>query len=167
MEIDMNIYANNDINILISSTPDIIKYYDIEKYINDNFDKYLYIPSNSKFNNSRYNKYIKKENDVNIFLDLQLLNEYSIKSQFLDYLNKKYNKNFTNIYIEPPFSSPVFNKKIDDLVDNYRWDIYNHLMTITFFIFIILHSLFINYNIEITYIYIFIIILSIILLILL
>lgn len=156
-----NVYANNDINILISSTPDIIKYYDIDKYISNNFDKHLYLSPNSKFNNSRYNKYLKYVDDKNKYLDLQLLNDYPIKSHLLNYLNKKYNKNFSNVYLEPPFSSVLFDNKIQKLVDNYKWAIYNYLMIIAFFIFIILHSLYLTYNIQIIYIYIIAIILSI------
>lgn len=162
-----NIYSNNDVNILLSSTPDIIKYYDIEKYINNNFDKHLYLTSNSKFNNSRYNKYLKYENETNKYLDLQLLNKYPIKSELLNYLNKKYNKNFTNVYLEPPFLSPFFDIKINKVISEYKWAIYNYLMMIIFFIFIILHSLYLTYNINIIYIYIIIIILSILLIIIL
>jgi len=162
-----NIHATNDINILISSTPDLIKYYDIDKYINNNFDKHLYLPENSKFINSRYNKYLKNEDDKHKYLDLQLLNNYPIKSHLLDYLNKKYNKNFTDIYLEPPFLSPLFENKLNKLVSDYKWTIYNYLMTITFFIFIILHSLYISYNIYIISIYIISIILSILLIIIL
>jgi len=161
-----NVYKTNDVNIIISSTPDIIKYYDIEKFINNNFDKYLYLPLNSKFINPRFNKYLK-ENDVNDsykYLDLQLLNKYPIKSQLLNYLNNKYNKDFTNVYLEPPYSSPLFNVKINKIIDDYKWSIYNYLMTIGFFIFIILHSLYLSYNINIVYIYITTIILGILLL---
>lgn len=162
-----NVYSNNDVNILLSSTPDIIKYYDIEKYINNNFDKHLYLTSNSKFNNARYNKYLKYEDETHKYLDLQLLNKYPIKSELLNYLNKKYNKNFTNVYLEPPFSSPLFDIKINNVINKYKWAIYNYLMTIIFFIFIILHSLYLSYNINIIYIYILIIILSILLIIIL
>ena len=159
-----NIYANNDINILISSTPDIIKYYDIDKFIINNFDKHLYLPSNSKFNNARFNKYLKNVDDTHKYLDLQLLNEYPIKTDLLNYLNSKYNKNFTNIYLEPPFTSPLFENKIKNLVHKYKWTIYNYLMVISFFIFIILHSLYLTYNINIIYIYLIVIIISILLL---
>ena len=158
-----NIYSKDDINILISSTPDIIKYYDIDKYINNNYDKHLYITSNSKFNNSRFIKYLRTENDNHMYIDLQLLNKYPIKSNLLDYLNNKYNKNFTNVYLEPPFNSPLFEYKINNLVEEFKWSIYNYLMTISFFIFIILHGLYLNYNINIIYIYIISIIIAILL----
>lgn len=160
-----NVYKTNDVNILLTSTPDIMKYYDVEKYINNNFDKHLYIPSNSKFNNDRYNNYLKQDNDDSYkYLDLELLNKYPIKSEFLNYLNKKYNKEFTQVYLEPPFLSPLFNVKINKIIDDYKWSIYNYLITIGFFIFIILHSLYLSYNINIVYIYIITIILSILLL---
>ena len=161
-----NVYKTNDVNILISSTPDIIKYYDIEKFINNNFDKYLYLPSNSKFINPRFNKYLKQDNENYSYkyLDLELLNKYPIKSQLLNYLNNKYNKDFTNVYLEPPYSSPLFNIKINKIIDDYKWSIYNYLMTISFFIFIILHSLYLSYNINIVYIYLITIILGILLL---
>jgi hypothetical protein len=161
-----NVYKTNDVNILISSTPDIIKYYDIEKFINNNFDKYLYLPSNSKFINPRFNKYLKQDNENYSYkyLDLELLNKYPIKSQLLNYLNNKYNKDFTNVYLEPPYSSPLFNIKISKIIDDYKWTIYNYLMMISFFIFIILHSLYLSYNINIVYIYITTIILGILIL---
>ena len=157
-----NIYIERDINILISSTPDIIKYYDIDKYINNNFDKHLYLPKNSKFNNDRYKKYLKYEFNDEIYLDLQLLNNNPIKSELLNYLNKKYGKNFNNVYLEPPFESPSFNNKINKVVNDYKWTIYNYLISIAFFIFIILHILFYYYNINIIIIYIIAIIISII-----
>lgn len=158
-----NIYNSPDVNSLLASTSDILKYYDIEKLINNNFDKRLYLTSNSKFNNNRYNKYLNNENNEK-YLDLELLNDYPIKSQLLDYLNKKYSKNFSDVYLKPPFLSPSFNNKFNEIIDEFKWNVYNYLMTISFFIFLILHALYLSYNHYITYIYIILIIIFIIIL---
>ena len=153
-----NVYGK-EANILLTNTYDIIKYYDIQKYINLNFHKRLYFDNND-LNFAKDNKiYVNKTIDYFPYIDLELLEEQDEdRTLLLNYLSKKYNKKINFLYKEPEVLFSNFDMNIDKVLDKFRRIILIYILICVFFIIIILHGLLINFNYYITYIYILIII---------
>jgi hypothetical protein len=157
-----NIYGK-DAEKIFNSSYDLLKYFDLDEYINKGFNNKLYVENINFIQKNLpyiiinpYNKNIK-------YIDLELLEDYeNQKSQLINYLNIKYNKNLS--YSSKNILTPDFYKKITKLISNYKMNIYYYIAISIFFIIILLHSLFIYFNYVLTYIYIIAIILSLIIL---
>jgi hypothetical protein len=156
-----NIYGEKAEKML--NTNDIFKYYDLEKYIENGLDKKLYFLDYKDFPFMRKSMpFIVTENQLK-YINLEILNksDYKEKQLLLNYINKKYNKLFTTLYIEPIFT-PKFNKMLDDLINTFKRHIYYFIIISCYFIIIILQGLIYRYNMVITHIYMIIIGLSLI-----
>lgn len=157
-----NIYGE-DAKKLLNSSHDLLKYFDLNEYIEKGFYKRLYL---SKFNFIDKNMpYIIEDNIYkNIkYIDLEILEDFELqRKQLLDYLNKKYNKSL--LYGSKNIFTADFSKKLEKLISNYKINIYYFIGISIYFIIIILHSLFVYFNYILTYIYILLVIISLIIL---
>lgn len=158
-----NIYGK-DAEILLINTPDIIKYYDIEKYITQGFHKRIYFNINDISFINKNGSYINKTNDYYQYIDLELIETSNENVLLLNYMNKKYNKNFNYLYKSPEYIFMNFNLNIDKVLDKLKQIIYIYILICIFFIIIILHGLFINFNNILTYTYLLIIMILLLLL---
>jgi hypothetical protein len=161
-----NIYgkeADNLFNISFNSSYDLLKYFDLNDYIDKGYYNRLYIEkSNIIQNNPNYiisqristNKYIH-------YIDLEILEDYPAQqSELLKYLNAKYDKNLS--FSSKNIFTADFNKKLTQSISNYRLNIYYYILISALLIILLLHGLFIYFNYALTYIYLASIILSII-----
>lgn len=182
-----NIYNDEIINNLIlkaENNNDILKYYDFTSYLNndDNFNL-IYNKNNNKtfisksggisdyYINYNYN-YDDDNTDVsknliqiklNILFDNSRLNDSNIneiQNNLLIYINKKYNKNLSTLYIKPDIDDDKFLFK--DLIKTLKSNILLYTIIVLYFILILLHGLFIYFNITLIYIYLLLIIISLI-----
>jgi hypothetical protein len=171
-----NIYDDNKINNLIlksENNNDIIKYYDLDDYLNnDNAFNLLYNKEDTKSFittiggiNDYINYTYKYDPDntriqikLNILFDKNRIIDDNIietRNKLLKYINKKYNKNLSTLYINLDINDKKFLYK--DLIKTLKSNILYYTIIVCYFILIMLHGLFINLNILLTYIYILII----------
>ena len=168
-----NIYDDSKINNLIlksENNNDIIKYYDLDDYLNnDNAFNLLYNEKDTKsfittigVNNDYINytyKYDKKtfiQIKLNILFDKNRIIDDNIietRNKLLKYINKKYNKNLSTLYINLDINDDKYLYK--DLIKTLKSNILYYTIIVSYFILMMLHGLFINLNILLTYIYIF------------
>ena len=155
-----NLYGE-DANKLYNSSDDLLKYFDLDEYISKGFYNKLYI---DKLNFIDKNlPYIIKENKDIKYINFEILERYDKqKSQLINHLNIKYNKNLS--FWSKHIFTPNFYKKLNTLIANYRKNIYYYIFISMIFIIILLHSLFVYFNYFITYIYLSIIIIAFIIL---
>jgi len=168
-----NIYDDSKINNLIlksENNNDIIKYYDLDDYLNnDNAFNLLYNEKDTKsfittigVNNDYINytyKYDKKtfiQIKLNILFDKNRIIDDNIietRNKLLKYINKKYNKILSTLYINLDINDDKYLYK--DLIKTLKSNILYYTIIVSYFILMMLHGLFINLNILLTYIYIF------------
>jgi hypothetical protein len=162
-----NIYgkeADKLFNLSLNSSYDLLKYFDLNEYIDNGYYNRLYIEkANFIQNNSNY---IKKHspspaNQSIYYIDLELLEDYpQQQSELLKYLNNKYNKKLS--FTSKNIFTADFNKKLAKSISNYRLNIYYYIIISLLLIILLLHGLFTYFNYALTYIYFGIIILSLI-----
>ena len=172
-----NIYDDSKINNLIlksENNNDIIKYYDLDDYLNnDNAFNLLYNKKDTKsfittigVNNDYINYTYKYDNNdpdttriqikLNILFDKNRIIDDNIietRNKLLKYINKKYNKNLSTLYINLDINDDKYLYK--DLIKTLKSNILYYTIIVSYFILMMLHGLFINLNILLTYIYIF------------
>lgn len=164
---------------LKNTSNDILKYYthnnrtENENNIENIYTTRLYI----KFKNFNYlnqNQKFMNLDDTNIdldvnygtypYVDLKILEEYyktsNEKTNLLNYINKKYNTDFNVLYMPSIFTSR-FNKKFEDLLNNFKQNIYNFIIISIFLLLMILQNILIDINIILVNIYIAIIVILI------
>ena len=168
-----NIYDDSKINNLIlksENNNDIIKYYDLDDYLNnDNAFNLLYNEKDTKsfittigVNNDYINYTYKYDMKTFIQIKLNILfdknriiddNIIETRNKLLKYINKKYNKNLSTLYINLDINDDKYLYK--DLIKTLKSNILYYTIIVSYFILMMLHGLFINLNILLTYIYIF------------
>lgn len=172
-----NIYDDSKINNLIlksENNNDIIKYYDLDDYLNnDNAFNLLYNIEDTKsfittigVNKDYINYTYKYDNNdpgntriqikLNILFDKnRIIDDNIIETQnkLLKYINKKYNKKLSTLYINLDINDDKYLYK--DLIKTLKSNILYYTIIVSYFILMMLHGLFINLNILLTYIYIF------------
>jgi hypothetical protein len=155
-----NLYGE-DAEKLYNSSDDLLKYFNLDEYISKGFYNKLYI---DKLNFIDKNlPYIIKENKDIKYINFEILERYDKqKSQVINYLNVKYNKNLS--FWSKHIFTPNFYKNLNTLIANYKKNIYYYIFISMIFIIILLHSLFVYFNYVLTYIYISIIIIAFIIL---
>jgi hypothetical protein len=157
-----NIYgkeADKLFNLSLNSSYDLLKYFDLNEYIDKGYYNRLYI-TNTNFiqNNSNY---IKKQAENIYYIDLELLKDYPQQQyEFLKYFNTKYNKKLS--FRSKDIFTADFNKKLAKTISNYRLNIYYYIIISLLLIILLLHGLFVYFNYALTYIYFGLIILSLI-----
>jgi hypothetical protein len=162
-----NIYgkeADKLFNLSLNSSYDLLKYFDLNEYIDKGYYNRLYI-NNTNFiqNNSNY---IKKQltlsaNKSIYYIDLESLEDYpQQQSELFKYLNNKYNKKLS--FTSKNIFTADFNKKLAKSILNYKLNIYYYIIISLLLIILLLHGLFVYFNYALTYIYFGIIILSLI-----
>ena len=158
-----NIYGE-DANKLLNTSYDLLKYFDLNEYIEKGFYKRLYISDlNFIDNNMPYIINDKKDKKGIKYIDLEILQDFEPQQkQFLNYLHKKYNKSL--LFSSKNIFTPNFNKKLEKLISNYKINIYYFIGISIYFIIILLHGLFVYFNYLLTYIYVSLVILSLIIL---
>jgi hypothetical protein len=155
-----NLYGE-DAEKLYNSSHDILKYFDLDEYISKGFYNKLYI-TNINFIDKKLPYIINETKEIK-YINFQILERYDKqKSQLINHLNIKYNKNLS--FWSKHIFTPNFYKKLNTLIANYKKNIYYYIFISMIFIIILLHSLFIYFNYVLTYIYISIIIIAFIIL---
>jgi hypothetical protein len=157
-----NIYgkeADKLFNSSLNSSNDLLKYFDLNEYIDKGYYNRLYIEkANFIQNNSNY---IKKQAENIYYIDLELLKDYPQQQyEFLKYFNTKYNKKLS--FRSKDIFTADFNKKLAKTISNYRLNIYYYIIISLLLIILLLHGLFVYFNYALTYIYFGLIILSLI-----
>ena len=154
-----NIYGN-DAKKIFNSSYDLLKYFDLNEYIEKGYYNRLYVKNINFMQNNL--PYIIRKKD-NTYIDFELLEDYPEQQlELLKYLNLKYNKNFS--FTSKNIFTPDFIKKLNNLISNYKINIYYYIAISVFFIVILLHGLFVYLNNILASIYLIIIILSLIIL---
>jgi hypothetical protein len=159
-----NIYGE-DANKLLNTSYDLLKYFDLNEYIEKGFYKRLYISDFSFIDKNM--PYIindkKDKNNIIRYIDLEILEDFEVQQkQLLNYLNKKYNKLL--LFSSKNIFTPNFNKNLHNLISNYKINIYYFIGISIYFIIILLHGLFVYFNYILTYVYVSLVILSLIIL---
>uniref|UniRef100_A0A6C0DMM1 Uncharacterized protein n=1 Tax=viral metagenome TaxID=1070528 RepID=A0A6C0DMM1_9ZZZZ len=171
-----NIYDDkiiNDIILKAENDNDILKYFDLDLYLNDDTNYSLILKSGDtiaiklmQIISNRYydNKYIyddaKGNVNGNVFIKVNLKSLFTeskndeIRTKVLLYINKLYNINLSTLYIEPNLYI------YKDLISSLKSNIGYYTIICCYFILVILHGLFINFNIGLTYLYLSIIIIA-------
>lgn len=161
----------DDIILKSENNNDILKYYDIDNYLmNDKPFSLIYKSDNIKsflYNIGGDNSYYIYKNNLieiklNILFDENMVkndNIIDIQNKLLKYINKKYNKNLSTLYINPNINDDKYLYK--DLIKSLKSNIIYYTIISFYFILLILHGLFINMNITLIYMYILIIIIAI------
>lgn len=162
-----NIYgkeADKLFNLSLNSSYDLLKYFDLNEYIDKGYYNRLYI-TNTNFIQNNPN-YIKKQltlsaNKSIYYIDLESLEYYpQQQSELFKYLNNKYNKKLS--FTSKNIFTADFNKKLAKSISNYKLNIYYYIIISLLLIILLLHGLFVYFNYALTYIYFGIIILSLI-----
>jgi hypothetical protein len=162
-----NIYgkeADKLFNLSLNSSYDLLKYFDLNEYIDKGYYNRLYI-TNTNFIQNNPN-YIKKQltlsaNKSIYYIDLESLEDYpQQQSELFKYLNNKYNKKLS--FTSKNIFTADFNKKLAKSISNYKLNIYYYIIISLLLIILLLHGLFVYFNYALTYIYFGIIILSLI-----
>ena len=159
-----NIYGE-DAKKILNTSYDLLKYFDLNEYIEKGFYKRLYISDFSFIDkNMPYIINDKKDrNNIIRYIDLEILEDFEVQQkQLLNYLNKKYNKLL--LFSSKNIFTPNFNKNLHNLISNYKINIYYFIGISIYFIIILLHGLFVYFNYLLTYIYVSLVILSLIIL---
>jgi hypothetical protein len=155
-----NLYGE-DAEKLYNSSDDILKYFNLDEYISKGFYNKLYI-TNINFIDKKLPYIINETKEIK-YINFEILERYDKqKSQLINHLNIKYNKNLS--FWSKHIFTPNFYKKLNTLIANYRKNIYYYIFISMIFIIILLHSLFVYFNYVLTYIYISIIIIALIIL---
>ena len=157
-----NIYGK-EADKLYTSSNDLLKYFDLNEYIDKEYYNRLYFEKNNFIQNNL--PYIIKKTTTNnknlYYIDLEILEDYpQQQSELLKYLNTKYNKKLS--FSSKNIFTANYNKKLAQSIANYKINIYYYIVIAVLIILLLLHGLFTYLNYIITYIYLIIIILSII-----
>ena len=154
-----NIYGN-DAKKIFNSSYDLLKYFDLNEYIEKGYYNRLYV-ENINFMQKNL-PYIIRKNDIT-YINFELLEDYPEQQlELLKYFNIKYNKNFS--FTSKNIFTPDFIKKLNKSISNYKINIYYYIAISVFFIVILLHGLFVYLNNILASLYLIIIILSLIIL---
>ena len=154
-----NIYGN-DAKKIFNSSYDLLKYFDLNEYIEKGYYNRLYV-ENINFMQKNL-PYIIRKNNIT-YIDFELLEDYPEQQlELLKYFNVKYNKNFS--FTSKNIFTPDFIKKLNKSISNYKINIYYYIAISVFFIVILLHGLFVYLNNILASLYLIIIILSLIIL---
>ena len=154
-----NIYGN-DAKKILNSSYDLLKYFDLNEYIEKGYYNRLYV-QHINFIQKNLPYIIKKPNIT--YIDLELLEDYPEQQlELLKYFNVKYNKTFS--FTSKNIFTPDFIKKLNKSISNYKINIYYYIAISVFFIVILLHGLFVYLNNILASIYLILIILSLIML---
>jgi hypothetical protein len=155
-----NLYGE-DANKLYNSSHDLLKYFNLDEYISKGFYNKLYIDK-LNFIDKKLPYIINENKNIN-YINFEILERYDKqKSQLINHLNIKYNKNLS--FSSKHIFTPNFYKKLNTLIANYKKNIYYYIFISMIFIIILLHSLFVYFNYFLTYIYLSIIIIAFIIL---
>jgi hypothetical protein len=158
-----NIYGN-DAKKLFNSSDELLKYFDLNEYIEKGYYNRLYIENINFIQTSiPYIIRVKSESKIITYIDLELLEDYPIQQrELLKYLNSKYNKKLS--FTSKNIFTADFNKKLNNTISNYKKNIYYYIAISVCFIIILLHSLFVYFNNILASIYLTLIIIALIIL---
>lgn len=158
-----NIYGD-DAKKILNTSYDLLKYFDLNEYIDKGFYNRLYVENINFIQTSLPYIIREKINEKTItYINFELLEDYPIQQgELLKYLNFKYNKKLS--FTSKNIFTADFNKQLNNTISNYKINIYYYITISVFFIIILLHGLFIYFNRTITFIYLILIIISLIIL---
>jgi len=158
-----NIYGN-DAKKILNTSYDLLKYFDLNEYIEKGFYNRLYV-ENINFIQTSLPYIIKEKIDEKIitYINFELLEDYpQQQKELLKYLDLKYNKKLS--FTSKNILTADFNKKLNNLISNYKINIYYYIAISVCFIIILLHGLFVYFNKSLAFIYFSLIIISLIIL---
>ena len=158
-----NIYGN-DAKKIFNSSDELLKYFDLNEYIEKGYYNRLYVENINFIQTSLPYIIREKIKETYItYINLELLEDYPVQQgELLKYLNSKYNKKLS--FTSKNIFTADFNKQLNNTISNYKINIYYYITISVFFIIILLHGLFIYFNKTLTYIYLTLIIISLIIL---
>jgi hypothetical protein len=155
-----NIYGK-DANKLLNSSYDLLKYFDLNEYIEKGYYNRLYV-DNLKFIQTSLPYIIKNEKSI-VYINFELLEDYpQQQKELLKYLDLKYNKKLS--FTSKNIFTADFNKKLNNTISNYKTNIYYYIAISVCFIIILLHGLFVYFNRTLASIYFSLIIIALIVL---
>ena len=154
-----NIYGD-DAKKILNSSYDLLKYFDLNEYIEKGFYNRLYVEKLNFIDSNL--PYIIRESGKNIsYINFELLEDYPKQQlELLKYLNDKYAKKLS--FTSKNIFTAGFNKKLNDKISEYKINIYYYIAIASIFIIILLHGLFVYLNNILASIYLIIIIISLI-----
>jgi hypothetical protein len=157
-----NIYGK-EANKLLNSSYDLLKYFDLNEYIEKGFYNRLYI-ENLNFIQTSLPYIIRHPTETKIvYINFELLEDYPIQQkELLKYLDLKYNKKLS--FTSKNIFTADFNKKLNNTISNYKTIIYYYIAISVCFIIILLHGLFVYFNRTLASIYFSLIIIALIVL---
>ena len=157
-----NIYGK-EANKLLNSSYDLLKYFDLNEYIEKGFYNRLYV-KNLNFIQTSLPYIIRHPTESNIvYINFELLEDYPIQQkELLKYLDLKYNKKLS--FTSKNIFTADFNKKLNNTISNYKTIIYYYIAISVCFIIILLHGLFVYFNRTLASIYFSLIIIALIVL---
>jgi hypothetical protein len=155
-----NIYGK-DANKLLNSSYDLLKYFDLNEYIEKGYYNRLYV-DNLKFIQTSLPYIIKNDKSI-VYINFELLEDYpQQQKELLKYLDLKYNKKLS--FTSKNIFTADFNKKLNNTISNYKTNIYYYIAISVCFIIILLHGLFVYFNRTLASIYFSLIIIALIVL---
>lgn len=155
-----NIYGK-DANKLLNSSYDLLKYFDLNEYIEKGYYNRLYV-DNLKFIQTSLPYIIRNEKSI-VYINFELLEDYPTQQkELLKYLDLKYNKKLS--FTSKNIFTADFNKKLNNTISNYKTNIYYYIAISVCFIIILLHGLFVYFNRTLASIYFSLIIIALIVL---
>jgi len=157
-----NIYGK-EANKLLNSSYDLLKYFDLNEYIEKGFYNRLYI-ENLNFIQTSLPYIIRHPTETKIvYINFELLEDYPTQQkELLKYLDLKYNKKLS--FTSKNIFTADFNKKLNNTISNYKTIIYYYIAISVCFIIILLHGLFVYFNRTLASIYFSLIIIALIVL---
>jgi hypothetical protein len=155
-----NIYGK-EANKLLNSSYDLLKYFDLNEYIEKGFYNRLYV-ENLNFIQTSLPYIIRNEKSI-VYINFELLEDYpQQQKELLKYLDLKYNKKLS--FTSKNIFTADFNKKLNNTISNYKTNIYYYIAISVCFIIILLHGLFVYFNRTLASIYFSLIIIALIVL---
>jgi len=157
-----NIYGK-EANKLLNSSYDLLKYFDLNEYIEKGFYNRLYV-ENLNFIQTSLPYIIRHPIEATIvYINFELLEDYPTQQkELLKYLDLKYNKKLS--FTSKNIFTADFNKKLNNTISNYKTIIYYYIAISVCFIIILLHGLFVYFNRTLASIYFSLIIIALIVL---
>lgn len=157
-----NIYGK-EANKLLNSSYDLLKYFDLNEYIEKGFYNRLYV-KNLNFIQTSLPYIIRHPTQTTIvYINFELLEDYPTQQkELLKYLDLKYNKKLS--FTSKNIFTADFNKKLNNTISNYKTIIYYYIAISVCFIIILLHGLFVYFNRTLASIYFSLIIIALIVL---
>lgn len=158
-----NIYGN-DAKKILNTSYDLLKYFDLNEYIEKGFYNRLYVENINFIQTSLPYIIREKINEkIIVYINFELLEDYPTQQkELLKYLDLKYNKKLS--FTSKNIFTADFNKKLNNTISNYKTIIYYYIAISVCFIIILLHGLFVYFNRTLASIYFSLIIIALIVL---